>query len=61
MEIYLFIFYKVHLSKEFGCHVVLAPLDVDVGQEKPAPLQVIGVFKVPAVLRHSLQLISEVN
>ena len=52
---------NLNLSEEFRGHVVLSPLDVDVGQEEPAALQVIGVFEVPAVLSHSLQLISEVE
>ena len=38
--------------------VVLAGLDVDVGQQEPAALQVLGVLEVPLVLRHPLQLVT---
>ena len=38
--------------------VVLPRLDVDVGQQQPAALQVLGVLEVPRVLRHPLQLVT---
>lgn len=47
------------LSQELRGHVVLPTLDVDVGKEEPAALQVISVLKVPAVLGHTLELIPE--
>ena len=45
------------LPEELAGHVVLAALDVDVCQQQPAPLQLLGVLEVPAALGDPLQLV----
>ena len=45
------------LPQQLTSHVVLPTLDVDVSQQQPAPLQLLSVLKVPAVLGHALQLV----
>ena len=45
------------LPQELARHVVLASLDVDVSQQQPAPLQLLSILKVPAVLGYTLQLV----
>ena len=46
-----------NFPQELTGHVELASLDVDVSQQQPTSLQVLGVLEIPAVLGDPLELV----